>query len=201
MKCSIDSCDRIAKKIHLCLAHYQRFSRNGSAFDQSPIVDVSCMKSKFKSKIGIEKDNGCMNWLGWKNKDGYGKFSIANKYTFAHRYSYEFHIGKIPDGLCVCHKCDNPSCVNPKHLFLGTHFDNMQDMKKKNRQPYKKGAPLNINNKGSKHVFAKLDEDKVRDIKIKLADGVKGSILAQLYNVVDQTIYEIKNGRNWKHVI
>ena len=76
----------------------------------------------------------------------------------------------------------------------------MQDMADKGRHPNKKGIPLSIDNKGSKHVLAKLNEDSVKNIKIKLANGIKGSVLAREYNVVDQTIYEIKNGRNWKHV-
>lgn len=200
MNCIVELCDRAAKKKGLCLSHYQRFARNGENFNRSPIVNVSCMISKFISKIGSINDNGCMEWLGWKNKFGYGKFSVGSKYIFAHRYSYEYYIGAITDDMCVCHTCDNPSCVNPAHLWLGTNTDNRQDMVNKNRQPYKKGVAPKIDNKGSKHVFAKLNENKVRDIKVRLSQGVKGTVLAREYNVVYQTIYEIKNGKNWKHV-
>jgi len=198
MKCSIDICDREAKKRNLCLAHYERFIRNGEDFDRSPIVDVKCMKSKFTSKIGMPNDNGCMEWLGWKNKHGYGKFSVGSKYAFAHRYSYEFHIGAIPVGLFVCHSCDNRGCVAPQHLWLGTNIENQQDMRNKGRQNHHRGPLPNI--QGLKHINAKLTEDKVKDIKIKLLKGIKGTIIARKYNVSDQTIYDIKNGKNWKHV-
>jgi len=77
----------------------------------------------------------------------------------------------------------------------------MRDMAEKGRHPYKRGVPLPIDNRGSKHIFAKLNEHDVRNIKIKLHAGIKGTVLAREYGVVDQTIYEIKNGKNWKHVI
>ena len=141
-----------------------------------------------------------MNWLGWKNHDGYGKFSVYKKYVFAHRFSYQYFIGQIIENMCVCHHCDNPACVNSEHLFLGTRSDNMLDMANKGRHPNKRGIPLPIDNRGSKHVFAKLNEKQVREIKYKLSIGIKGTVLAREYNVVDQTIYEIKNNKNWKHV-
>lgn len=156
---------------------------------------------RFLIKISPENENGCMEWLGWKNSGGYGKFSIYKKYITAHRFSYLYFIGHLPDEMCVCHHCDNPGCVNPKHLFLGTRSENMKDMANKGRHPNKKGIPLTIDNRGSNHVFAKLDEAKVKDIKIKLSKGIKGSIIAREYGVVEQIIYEIKNNKNWKHVI
>ena len=143
-----------------------------------------------------------MNWLGWKNEKGYGKFSIGQKkYRFSHRYAYELYIGPIPKNLFVCHHCDNPSCVNPAHLWIGTNAQNQQDMRNKGRSSYKKGVDPGISMIGSNHRYAKLNEEKVRDIKIKLSQGIKGTVIAREYNVVDQTIYEIKNGNNWKHVV
>lgn len=199
MKCSIDICDREAKKRKLCLAHYQRFVRDGDQFDKSPIVDIKCIISRFKAKIGPINDNGCMEWLGWK-KRGYGRFNIDEKVVYAHRFSYEHYIGPIPKGRCVCHTCDNPSCVNPKHLWVGTNEENQQDMRDKGRASYKKGVDPGISMRGSNHIYAKLDEEKVKDIKIKLSRGIKGTVIAREYNVVAQTIYEIKNGKNWKHI-
>lgn len=202
MKCEVSLCNREAKKRKLCLAHYERFARNGECFDRSTIVNKKCITSRFKAKTGTPKPNGCIEWIGWKNEGGYGKFSInKEEYMSAHRFSYQNYVGEIPDKMCVCHKCDNPSCVNPEHLFLGTRSENMKDMADKGRHPNKKGVPLLIDNKGSKHIFSKLNEEKVKQIKIKLSQGIKGTIIAREYNVVDQTIYEIKNGKNWKHVI
>lgn len=82
--------------------------------------------------ISAETLEGCWIWIGAKHKNGYGS-TKRHKSGYAHRYIYELMIGKIEDGLCVCHKCDNPSCVNPDHLFLGTQLDNIQDRVKKGR--------------------------------------------------------------------
>lgn len=81
----------------------------------------------------VEKSDGCWNWIGSK-RVGYGAFKINGKVTGAHRYSFELKNGKIPDGMIICHSCDNPSCVNPDHLFLGSHRDNTIDAFNKGRR-------------------------------------------------------------------
>lgn len=78
-------------------------------------------------------DTPCWEWLGTKNPNGYGSFSSRYFSGLAHRASWEIFVGLIPDGLFICHKCDNKSCVNPEHLFLGTQHDNMQDKAQKDR--------------------------------------------------------------------
>ena len=89
----------------------------------------------------VDKTDGCWEWTGCKKRHGYGKFFADGKDCFAHRWSYEAHNGPIPPGLFVCHKCDNPRCVRPDHLFVGTAKDNTQDCLKKGRfslpPPYK----------------------------------------------------------------
>ena len=80
-----------------------------------------------------EKSNGCWVWKNSKSTCGYGRIWYNNKQWSAHRLSYTLHKGSIMSGLFVCHTCDNPPCINPNHLFLGTHGDNMQDMMKKGR--------------------------------------------------------------------
>lgn len=78
-------------------------------------------------------ESGCWLWLGGWDKEGYGRISKEGVQTKAHRAFYEIHVGQIPAGMLVCHRCDTPSCVNPNHLFLGTNRDNVLDKVKKGR--------------------------------------------------------------------
>lgn len=88
---------------------------------------------KLVGKFLLDKDTGCWEWAGSKLKNSYGRMLVRGKNIIAHRYSWEVRNGKIPDKMYVCHKCDNPCCINPDHLFIGTHEDNMLDMVKKKR--------------------------------------------------------------------
>lgn len=89
---------------------------------------------RFWSKVAFTANpNKCWEWQAGKTKYGYGELMIKNKQVYAHRLSWELTYGEIPDGLFVCHKCDNPKCVNPNHLFLGTNLDNVRDMVSKGR--------------------------------------------------------------------
>jgi hypothetical protein len=96
---------------------------------------------KYKERFlqSFQESNGCWNWTKAKNKAGYGFYTVRKagwkrrRTVLAHRYAYEAFIDVVPDNMCVLHKCDNPSCVNPNHLFLGTQADNMQDRKAKGR--------------------------------------------------------------------
>ena len=93
------------------------------------------LTQRFWGKVAIGE--GCWLWVGWKSTRGYGKVNLPcgrGKTIYAHRLSYEIHYGQIPEGLLVCHHCDNPQCVRPEHLFLGTNYDNTQDAVSKGRQ-------------------------------------------------------------------
>lgn len=118
---------------------------------------------------------------------GYGRICIDRKFIQTHRFSYELHYGPIPKDMFVCHKCDNPPCVNPSHLFLGSCADNNLDKSLKNRDP-----------KGMNHWNNKLTESNVLEIKESLKDGVSGIKLSHIYCVHPQTIYAIKYNFNWK---
>jgi hypothetical protein len=91
---------------------------------------------------------GCWNWRGYLNNNGYGTISIDGVEEYAHRASWMFFFGKIPEGMCVLHHCDNPSCVRPDHLFLGTMSDNSKDMWRKGRHPICAGRPSSSGVKG-----------------------------------------------------
>lgn len=139
----------------------------------------------------VEKGDKCWEWKGVVNKAGYGFFAPQKGcHVFSHRFSWEMHFGPIPDGLFVLHRCDNPPCVRPDHLFLGTDMDNSTDKILKNRHAH-----------GSKHGQAKLDECKVAEIRrIYNAGGVTKSSLARTFGVSNGVIREVIRGDAWKHV-
>jgi len=89
---------------------------------------MSVLEKRFWAKVDIRGEDECWNWKGYRKKDGYGLFQSSGFAALTHRFSYELEVGPIPDGLIICHKCDNPSCVNPNHLYAGTSSDNNHDM-------------------------------------------------------------------------
>lgn len=149
------------------------------------------IEDRFWSKV--EKGPDCWEWTGSKVKGGYGQIGkggreIGNEMT--HRLSWEIHNGPIPEGMFVCHSCDNRSCVNPDHLFLGTHSDNVQDM-------VAKGRVGDVGRKGTKHHKAKLTDEDVREIR---AAEDSTTTLALIYGVSTSTIQRVKSGKGWSHV-
>ncbi len=136
----------------------------------------------------VQKTDDCWIWLGAKS-GGRGYISISGKMVSAPRFSFMLHKGDIPKNICVCHTCDNPACVNPQHLWLGTHSQNMEDMVRKGRI------------KGEKHPRAKLTEEQVLEIKRLYATGkYTQRKLGAMYGVNKTPIGYILNGINWKHL-
>lgn len=148
------------------------------------------MKNKIKENIEIKED--CWIWKGAKNPKGYGKIRDGKKIKLAHRASYEAFIGKIEDGFCICHKCDITDCVNPNHLWKGTHEDNAKDRKKKGRSS---------DIKGENHGGSKLKEFEILNVLKLLKDGITQRKIAEMYGVHQATIFRISKNKNWKHVI
>ena len=139
----------------------------------------------------ILKTDSCWIWLGSKTAAGYGRFYIGNGViVYAHRYSYELSVAHISSGLHVLHRCDNPSCVRPEHLFIGTHKDNMEDMAKKHRYTLP-------NTRGELHGSVKLNWDKVRAIRNRKTAGESCVDLANEFGVGPATIWKICRGKLW----
>ena len=140
----------------------------------------------------------CWIWIGAKTGDGYGAIKEKRKQIPAHKYSYQLHYGdNIPENIFVCHKCDNKSCVNPDHLFLGTHSQNMLDMYAKGRCPINNLYDYHFN--GEKHHMAKLTEQQVREIKQLYQTGMRQSMIADKFNTPRKTINNIVHGRTRKN--
>lgn len=142
----------------------------------------------------VNKTESCWLWTGAARDFGYGVINVDGKAERAHRLSWMLHNGPITNGLFVCHKCDNPLCVNPGHLFLGSNADNMRDCAQKGRA---RGPCL----KGEAHGCSKLTDETVRLIRQEYADKRPYlKTLAAKYAVSPQTIHRIVRGDAWKHV-
>ncbi len=142
----------------------------------------------------LKKRNGCWEWKGALGKGGYALFWDGKITHRANRYSYlNFH-GPIPKGLLVCHSCDNPSCVNPNHLFLGTNSENQIDAVKKGRQ----GAHIGAN--GEKNLQAKLSKKDVLEIRTLLKQGINQRVIATKYKITQSNVSNINKGKTWSNL-
>jgi len=152
---------------------------------------------RFWKKVNIStEDNCCWIWTAYKSPYGYGQIGIRYKLYLAHRVSYMIATGIDPEEKMVCHKCDNPPCVRPDHLFLGEQLDNMADMISKGRADHTK------NLKGQHVGTAKLTEEQVVEIwNLHLTEGLGERKLAARFNVTPANIHCILSGQSWKHLV
>lgn len=137
----------------------------------------------------VRKSDGCWEWTGGRHVDGHGQWRPSGRMNgpsvYTHRYAYEITHGPIPEGLKVCHRCDNPACVRPEHLFLGTQRDNLADMTQKGRRSRWTGR-------------RKIRPHQVPVIKWLIASGFSTRAIAEAYGVDGKTIWAIGAGRSWK---
>ena len=151
---------------------------------------------RFWDKVDVSDDNSCWEWTASKTRYGYGRIGVDRKTYKAHRIAWYLNTGEMPN-LLVCHKCDNPPCCNPRHLFLGTHKDNQRDKVNKGRQSKGIKHALRPRGRGETAATAKLREDEVRTI---LRSKKSLTSLAKEYGVSKKQIFRIKHKQAWSHV-
>lgn len=186
IECSVEGCSNPkCNSRGWCSKHYQRWRKTGDPLQTGCIVGDDI--KRFWSKVDMA--DGCWEWVAGKTPRGYGKFRLLDGHIGAHRYCWEITNGPIPDGLFVCHRCDNPPCVNPEHLFLGTSQDNIDDMVEKGRSLH-----------GERNHAAKLTPKQVNEIRRRFAPGDTYAAVGREYGVSYGTISRIINGKAWTHI-
>lgn len=150
-------------------------------------------EQRFLKRVEVKSKDECWNWTGSQNqKLWHGQWrNKAGQIELTHRAAWRMFKCEVPEGMCVLHKCDNPICVNPSHLWIGTQSDNCRDM-------WAKGRARPKTSLGEKHGNSKLKLDQVIDIKTSKLSGVE---LARKYNVATTTVCDIRRGRSWTHAV
>ena len=157
--------------------------------------DSLCPNHLFNRLINgttLNNKTGCWEWQKSKNNHGYGTLTVNRKRVYAHRLSYTLFVGEILDGSYVLHECDNPCCINPEHLHIGTQSLNMKECYGRGRSKIK---PLSL--PGEKNGQAKLKISDVELIRLQLAQGVTQAIIAKRFGVSQSQISNIKRGLQW----
>lgn len=143
----------------------------------------------FEEQIVRNDKSGCLEWTGSVVRGGYGYIIRKRKKIMAHRYWYELHVGPIQPGEVLCHRCDNPRCIEPKHLFIGSQAENISDKVRKSRQA-----------RGEKIATAILTAEQVVALRQEYAEGARQVDLASKYGIHQTSVSLIVRRKNWPHI-
>lgn len=187
-RCSVEGCDEPHKGKSYCAMHYHQWNKHGDPLIKLREPPKPTLRERFEDKVEIREGSDCHWWTATRDKKGYGQIKKNGKYVFAHRVSYELYKGPIPEGLCVCHTCDNPPCVHPGHLFAGTLQQNSEDMVLKGRSV-----------RGESNGRAKLTIGQVLTIR-NLSGQLSQTRIATMFDVSPTTVSGIVSRKSWGHV-
>lgn len=183
------------KLVYPCGSQLRQGAKKSCGCLWNPTKEEYLNRLKQKLEENCKWNAQCQEWTGFKDSDGYGKISVTlnakERPLSVHRVSWMIHIGNIPEGMCICHHCDNPACFRPEHLFLGTQQDNMDDKmnKKRHRTP-----------KGESTWNVKITEFQAKEIFSLKNSGITSHDLAKKYNTAASNIRQIWQKRSWKHI-
>lgn len=181
--CTVDGCGLKNYGKGFCKKHHQWHWKRGLLPKDTPD------EIAFFAQVAFEPMSGCWLWEGSRHSHGYGLFHRGGSCGgYAHRFSYEMANGPIPTGLEVRHTCNNTSCVNPDHLVVGTHKENMEDMARAGTQ------------KGTKNPAAMVTHEQVLEIRSRRMQGEKYKDIAVDYGMSPSSVRSIAVGINWKHI-
>jgi hypothetical protein len=179
-KCDVAWCDKSVAARGLCSTHYDRWNRGRDPHTKS--AHELTPEERFWPKVKKGSNDECWAWQAGADSRGYGHFKVRGRMVMAHRFSYELVSGPIPEGMYVCHSCDNPNCVNPEHLWLGSCLDNIRDCV----------------NKGRKVISPKIDKDIADAIRRRYVPGeFSQDRVAREFGISQSQVSNIILGYQW----
>ncbi len=194
--CKVDGCPNKHQGLGYCDKHFRRFKKYGNTdtvlTSSEGLRGTDFQKWFFSQCSNTDKPDECWEWQGCRGPQGYGELKIHSNTKRAHRTAWQLNAGREPlEGLLILHHCDNPPCCNPSHLYEGTHQNNSDDMKMRDR--YNPAI-------GERNGQAKLTEDKVRYIKQQLKKGTPVFIISDKVEISQSVVFSIRRGNTWKHI-
>lgn len=188
--CSVENCNRQHNCKGYCRKHYHRWQKYGNPLiTLTHVAEGDTLAERFWSMVELTSDNNrCWNWKGFPTRRWHPSFTYQGRKQVVSRWAWFLTYGNDAT-MNLLHSCDNPRCVNPKHLREGTHQENMRDKQERGRQP--KGEAIHT---------AQIVEADVRDIRLRLQTGIGVSALARQMNISRDIVSDISLGRTWRHV-